>query len=125
MWVGAAGGPVRLSHDDLLAIRGRELIQRVLEVCQRRLGVVEGIVRDADHVKVRRDQWSLAQHLLVPPRLGARVPPVVEVDHDLRLGGEVAVLDAPRRRVQQGRDVVPRRGPAQGPEKSCADLVTY
>lgn len=122
--VRAAGGPIGLGDDDLLPVCGRELVERVFQVRERRLRVVEGVVRDADHVEVRGDQGPLAQHRLVPPRLGPRVPPVVEVDHDLGFRAEVAVLDAPRRRVQQRRDVVPRRGPAQGPEQARADLVT-
>ncbi|KAG9679859.1 glycosyl hydrolase 53, partial [Aureobasidium melanogenum] len=85
--------PVGLSDDQLLAVRSCELLERVLQATKICLLVVEGVVANTHHVKVGRLEGSLAKNVLVPPELGTRIPAVVEMDHDLRLPGELGVLD--------------------------------
>ncbi|KAH0207617.1 NAD(P)-binding protein, partial [Aureobasidium melanogenum] len=92
--------PVGLSDDQLLAVRSCELLERVLQATKICLLVVEGVVANTHHVKVGRLEGSLAKNVLVPPELGTRIPAVVEMDHDLRLPGELGesfgATDLPR-----------------------------
>ncbi|KAH0238580.1 NAD(P)-binding protein, partial [Aureobasidium melanogenum] len=84
--------PVGLSDDQLLAVRSCELLERVLQATKICLLVVEGVVANTHHVKVGRLEGSLAKNVLVPPELGTRIPAVVEMDHDLRLPGELGLV---------------------------------
>ena len=66
-------------------------------------GGVEGVIGDAHHVEVGGEEGAPGEDCFVEVGLFGVAPAVVEVDHDLGLGGEGGVFDAPRLRSGGGR----------------------
>lgn len=80
-------------------------------------------LRNTHDIEVVQGEGALGEHQVVPPLLRGPIPPVIQVDHDLRLGRQVAVLDAPGGRVEQPGEVGGAAGRAGREEHAGADLV--
>ena len=97
----------------------------VLQVSQRRLLIVERIVRHGLHVEIRARQRALLQYGVVPVLLRLPFPSIVQVQHQLGLRAQRAVLNARGRRIQQAREVVRAagfKGLARGEERAGGDF---
>ncbi|KAJ8575748.1 hypothetical protein ON010_g3463 [Phytophthora cinnamomi] len=123
----ALRGPVCLGDVDRLVVRVGDLRQRRRERGDRGRGVVERVERKPEDVYVAGGHCAGGEQTLEEGRDGRVLPPVVQVDHDLRLGraGGHSVVHALAGRLPQRGEVgvVARGDLARRPHEPVSDLI--
>ena len=119
----AALGPVRLSHDDRLAILVRRVRQRRLQRAERRAGAVERVEGEAHDVELARLERAGDEDAVEEVAHARPVPAVRDVDQDLRRARRLRAahgrVEQLRRRVEAVDGDLP-----DGPEQAVVDLVS-